>query len=114
MTLVRVFGWMLLFPAVLVLSYGLVLWHDGIPVFQIAARDYLAMAGPPGPDPIQAAAQRYLSGALVDPGSAEMLLWPVAAALGLVAALVSVPGAFILVLFRRGWSRTLVRQQYSR
>lgn len=114
MTLVRAIGWLLLIPAILVLSYGIVLWIDGVPVFDLAAGDYLAGTGPAGPDPVQAAAQRFLSGELANPRSAEFLLWPVAAALGLVAGLLSVPGVVILILFRRGWSRVLVRRQYNR
>jgi len=114
MALVRAIGWIMLLPAVLVLSYGIVLWLDGVSVFQLAAVDYLAMTGGSAPDPVQAAAQRHLAGALADPQSAEFLLWPVAASLALVAGLVSVPGAIILLLFRRGWSRALVRRQYSR
>ena len=114
MALVRAIGWIMLFPAVLVLSYGLVLWLDGVSVFQLAAVDYLAATGGSGPDPVQAAAQRHLTGALADPQSAEFLLWPVATALAFVAGLISVPGMVILLLFRRGWSRALVRRQYSR
>jgi len=114
MTLVRAIGWILLIPAILVLSYGIVLWHDGVQVFQLAAGDYLSSAGPAGPDPVQAAAQRHLSGELADPLSAKFLMWPVAGAIGFVAGLLSVPGVIILVLFRHGWSRVLVRRQYSR
>ncbi len=114
MTLVRGFGCILLIPSVLMLSYGLVLWHDGVPLFELAAREFLAMTGPAAPDPIQVAAQHYVPGALADPRSSEFLLWPLAGAIGLVAALLSVPGMIILVLFRRGWSRALVRQQYCR
>lgn len=113
MTLIRAFGCILLIPAILALSYGLVIWHDGVPLFELAAADYLAMTGPPGPDPVQVVAQRYVPGALVDPGSAEFLLWPMAGAIGLVGGLLSVPGMIILVLFRRGWSRTLLHRQYS-
>ena len=101
-------------PAILVLSYGLVLWLEADTVFHIAASDYLAMSGSAGPDPVQSAAQIYLPGVLADPASAEFMLWPLAAAIGLVAALVSVPGTVILVLFRRSWGRALLRQQYSR
>lgn len=114
MTFVRAIGCIFLIPAILMLSYGIVLWHDGVPVFQLAAGDFLASTGSAGPDPVQAAAQRYLSGELADPLSARFLLWPVAGAIGLVAGLLSVPGLIILVLFRRGWSRVLVRRQYSR
>ena len=114
MVLIRAFGCILLIPAVLALSYGLVIWHDGVPLFELAAGDHLAMTRPPGPDLVQAAAQRFLPGALASPGSAKILLWPLAEAIGLVAALLSVPGMIILVLFRRGWSQALVRRQYSR
>ena len=71
------------------------------------------MAGPGQPDLVQAAAQRHLSGVLRDPASAPFLLWPVGAAIGFVAGLVAVPGIIILILFRRGWSRALLRRQYS-
>lgn len=111
MTIVRVIGWIFLIPAILLLSYGIVLWIDGVPVFQLVASDFLAKAGP---DPVQAAAQHYLAGELADPQATKFLLWPVAGAIGFVAALLSVPGVVILVLFRRGWSRVLVRRQYSR
>lgn len=114
MALIRGFGCILLIPSVLMLSYGLVIWHDGVPMLELAARDYLAMTGPGMPDPIQTAAQHYVPGALADPRSPEFLQWPLAGAIGLVAGLLSVPGMIILVLFRRGWSRALVRQQYSR
>lgn len=113
MTLVRALGCFLLIPAILMLSYGLVVWHDGVPLFELTARDYLATNGP-APDPMQAAAQRHVPGALADPRSAEFLLWPLAGAIGFVAGLLSVPGMVILVLFRRGWSQALVRRQYSR
>ena len=114
MTLVRAIGWVMLFPAILVLAYGLVLWRDGVPVFEIAAGEYLARTGPADADPLQVAARTYIPGALADPLSMPVLLWPVAGALALVAGLVSVPGTVILVLFRRGWSRALVRRQYTR
>lgn len=113
MAFIRAIGCLFLIPAILMLSYGLVIWHDGVPLFELAARDYLAMVGPAAPDPVQVAAQRFIPGALADPRSAAFLLWPVAGAIGFVAALLSVPGMIILVLFRRGWSRALVRRQYS-
>lgn len=114
MTLIRAMGCILLLPAILLLSYGLVLWHGGVPVFELAASDYLTLSGPAAADPVQAAAQRYVPGVLAGPRSADFLLWPLAGAIGLIAGVLSVPGTIILLLFRRGWSRALVRRQYSR
>lgn len=114
MALIRAFGCILLIPAILMLSYGVVLWHDGVPLFEQAAGNYLSMAGSPDPDPLRVAAQRYVPGALAGPGSAQILQWPLAGAIGTIAGILAVPGLIILVLFRQGWSRTLVRQQYRR
>lgn len=114
MILVRGIGCIFLIPTVLVLSYGVLLWHGGVPLFELAARDYLAMNGSSGPDVLQVAVQRALPGLLSDPRVAPLLMWPIAAVLGLVAGVLAVPGTVILVLFRPGWSRALVRQQYGR
>lgn len=114
MGFVRAIGWLMVFPAVLVLSYGLVIWFDGVPVFELSAAEYLAGGGGADPDFVQAAAQRVLHGALADPQSLRILLYPLAEALAILAALLAVPGVVVLVLFRRGWSAALILRQYTR
>ncbi len=114
MAFVRAIGWMMVFPAVLVLSYGLVIWFEGVPVFEMAAAEHLAGGGAAGPDFVQSAAQRLLPGALADPQSLRILLFPLAKAIAILAALMAVPGVVVLILFRRGWSGALILRQYTR
>ena len=114
MAFVRAIGWMMVFPAVLVLSYGLVIWFQGVPVFDLPAAEFLASRGAPGPDFVQSAAQRVMPEALADPRSLRILLFPVAEALAILAGLMAVPGMVVLILFRRGWSGALILRQYSR
>ena len=114
MAFVRAIGWMMVFPAVLVLSYGLVVWFEGVPVFEIPAAEYLAGRGVADPDFVQSAAQHILAGPLADPQSLRILLFPLAEALGILAALLAVPGVIVLILFRRGWSGALILRQYTR
>ena len=114
MAFVRAIGWMMVLPAVLVLSYGLVIWFEGVPVFEIPAAEYLAGYGAAGPDFVQSAAQRALPAALADPQSLRILLFPIAEAIAILAALMAVPGAVVLILFRRGWSAALILRQYTR
>ena len=114
MAFVRAIGWILVFPAVLVLSYGLVVWFEGVPVFDMSAAEYLAGRGVAEPDFVQSAAQRLLPDALADPQSLRLLLFPLAEAIAILAALLAVPGAVVLILFRRGWSAALILRQYTR
>ena len=114
MAFVRAIGWMMVFPAVLVLSYGLVIWFEGVPLFDMSAVEYLAGRGAAEPDFVQSAAQRLLPGALADPQSLRILLFPLAEALAILAAVMAVPGVVVLILFRRGWSGALILRQYTR
>lgn len=114
MGFVRAIGWLMVFPAVLVLSYGLVIWFEGVPVFELPAAEYLAGRGAAEPDFVQSAAQRVLPAALADPQSLRILLFPIAEAIAILAALMAVPGVVVLVLFRRGWSAALILRQYTR
>lgn len=114
MAFVRAIGWTMIFPAVLVLSYGLVIWFQGVPVFELPAAEYLAGRGAPDPDFVQAAARRVMPAFLADPQSLRILLFPVAEAIAILAGLMAVPGMVILILFRRGWSSALILRQYSR
>ena len=114
MTIVRAIGWVLLFPAVLIISYGLVAGLEGVAVFEVSAADHLAGGGPAGADFVQAAAQRYIPAALADPRSLGILLYPLAKAIAILAGIVAVPGLVVLILFRRGWSGALIRREYMR
>ena len=49
MTIVRAIGWVLLFPAVLIVSYGLVAGLEGVAVFEVSAA--CTKSGPAGPPP---------------------------------------------------------------
>lgn len=114
MTMVRAIGWMLLFPAVLIISYGLVIGFEGVAVTEISAAEYLAGHRTAEPDFVQAAAQRYLRAALADPSSLAILRYPLAEAMAILAGIVAVPGLVVLILFRRGWSGALIRREYTR
>ena len=114
MGLVRAIGWVLLFPAILVLSYGIVAHINGVPVFDVSAADYLAGRVTPELDFVQQAARRHIPGALADPRTLAILHYPLAEALAIFAGILAVPGVVLLVLFRRGWSGALIRREYMR
>lgn len=114
MAFVRAIGWVMLFPAILVLSYGIVAHLNGVPVFDVSAAEYLAGHATTNLDFVQYAAQRHLSGALANPQSLVILHYPLAEALAILAGILAVPGVVLLILFRRGWSGALIRREYMR
>ena len=114
MGVVRAIGWVLLFPAILVLSYGIVAHINGVPVFDVSAADYLAGRATAELDFVQQAARRHIPAALADPQTLAILHFPLAEALAILAGILAVPGFVLLVLFRRGWSGALIRREYMR
>ncbi len=94
-------GWVLLFLAVLVIVYGIVAWMGGAPIFAQAGGEFWFKTHSESLNLAQAVIQRYLHPSVWDPFLVDILLWPVAAGLGLVAAVFAVPGILLLSVFRR-------------
>ena len=101
MGILRGIGWALLLVAVLAIGYGAVLWQGGVAIFQQAGGEYWFQAHSESLNLIQAIIQRYLHPSIWDPFLVNILLWPVAAGLGLVAALFAIPGILLVSFFRR-------------
>ena len=101
MVFLRGIGWMLLLVAVLVVAYGLMIWIGGVPVFEQTGGEYWFTVHSESQNLIQAVIQRYLHPSVWDPFVVNMLLWPIAGGLGLVAAVFAVPGILLISLFRR-------------
>ncbi|NNG03667.1 MAG: hypothetical protein HKM95_06145 [Inquilinus sp.] len=101
MFVIRGIGYVLLLLAVLALVYAGVLWQDGVPIFELAGGKYWFDTDSESLNLVQAVTQRYLHPKLWDPGIVTVLLWPIAAGLGLVAAVFGIPGLLLVTLFRR-------------
>ena len=101
MGILRGIGWLLLLIAVLVGVYGVVIWQGGVPVFEQTGGEYWFKAHSESLNLIQAITQRYLHPSIWDPFIVNILLWPVAAGLGLIFAIFAVPGLLLVSLFRR-------------
>ena len=114
MGFVRAIGWIMVFPAVLVLAYGLVIWHEGVPIFDVLAGDYLAGVGAERLDFVQVFALSNFGPWLQSPDPMMILLLPLAHAIAVFAGVLATPGVVVLILFRRGWAGALILKQYSR
>jgi hypothetical protein len=101
MGILRGIGWAFLLIAVLVIVYGLVVWLGGVPIFEEAGGEHWYKVHPASLNRTQSITERYLHPALWDPLILNIVLWPVAAGLGLVSAVFAVPGILLVTLFRR-------------
>ncbi len=101
MGILRGIGWALLLIAVLVIVYGAVIWQGGVPVFEQTGGEYWFKAHSESLNLAQAIIQRYLHPSIWDPFLVNILLWPVALGLGLIAVMFALPGILIVSLFRR-------------
>ena len=101
MGFLRGIGWALLLIAVLVIVYGLLIWQGGVPILEQTGGEYWFKADHESLNLVQAIIQRYLHPAIWDPFTVNILLWPIAAGLGLVFAVFAVPGILLVSLFRR-------------
>lgn len=109
MGILRGIGWAMLLIAVLVIGFGLVAWLGGVPIFVQTGGEYWFKTDPESLNLAQAVIQRNLHPDLWDPLLVAVLLWPVAAGLGLVVGLFAVPGLVLVSLFRRRRRRRLMR-----
>ena len=101
MAFLRGIGWMLLLIAALLVVYGVVIWTGGTPIFEQAGGEYWFKAHSESLNLAQAVIQRYLHPSVWDPFLVNILLWPIAAGLGLVVVVFAVPGLLIVSVFRR-------------
>lgn len=101
MGFLRGIGWVLVLLAVLVIVFGAVIWTRGAPIFEQAGGAYWFSAHSESLNLVQAIIQRYVHPAVWDPFLVTILLWPIAAGLGAVAAVLAVPGLLLVNLFRR-------------
>ena len=100
MAFLRGVGWLLLGLAVLVIVFAIILMSGGTPIFEQTGGEYWFEADSESLNLVQAVIQRYLHPSIWDPVLVNVLLWPVAAGLGLAAAILAVPGLLVLGIFR--------------
>ena len=101
MAFLRGIGWVLLLLAALVLVFAVVILIRGTPIFEQAGGEYWFTAHKESLNLAQAVIQRYLHPSIWDPVLVNVLLWPVAGGLGLVFAVLAIPGLLMVTLFRR-------------
>lgn len=105
-------GWVLLLIAALVVAYGLFVWVGGVPIFELTVGEHWFVVHSDSLGLAQAGVQRHLGP--LGPGLwenvvVEILLWPVAGGVGLIAAVFAVPGILMVTLIRRRRRRLMRR-----